>query len=280
MTEMEGETGLVNRCSRKEKKRPYNYFLMGLQETDSDVEERSTERPCKDPNCSFNRMGQQTGHSVSETELCGAEFSVFPPACPVCAPQHRLGESGDDEDSHSAMLDYSVYLNEQHNMVDCSQTRPVRPPVSPVAHRPVFFEPLPSSVTTIAPTMSSMINSLGCSSMTDTCSAISSKCSQVGSLWGPVRSAPRSPGWSNWDPVNAAAHLHLLGESLSLIGNHLQETNKTVCVSSSLSLLLDSLLCALAPLMGLTIQIPELKSCTQHTLASTLESIAYMMPGL
>uniref|UniRef100_A0A7N8YIB6 Uncharacterized protein n=1 Tax=Mastacembelus armatus TaxID=205130 RepID=A0A7N8YIB6_9TELE len=123
-----------------------------------------------------------------------------------------------------------------------------------------------SSVTTIAPTMSSMINSLGCSSMTDTCSAISSKCSQVGSLWGPVRSAPRSPGWSNWDPVNAAAHLHLLGESLSLIGNHLQETNKTVCVSSSLSLLLDSLLCALAPLMGLTIQIPELKSCTQHTL--------------
>jgi len=41
---------------------------------------------------------------------------------------------------------------------------------------------------------------------------------------------------------------------------------KVVSVSSSASLLLDSLLCALAPLIGLTAQIPELRSCTQHTL--------------
>ncbi|XP_047222585.1 HMG box-containing protein 4-like isoform X3 [Girardinichthys multiradiatus] len=55
---------------------------------------------------------------------------------------------------------------------------------------------------------------------------------------------------------------------------------KMVCMSSSLSLLLDSLLCALAPLMCLTTQIPELASCTEHALASALENVAYMMPGL
>ncbi|KAM9770693.1 uncharacterized protein hmgxb4b isoform 2-T2 [Menidia menidia] len=82
------------------------------------------------------------------------------------------------------------------------------------------------------------------------------------------------------DPVSAAAHLHLLGEALSLIGRHLQETNKMVCMSGTLSLLLDSLLCALAPLMCLTTQIPELTSDTECPLAPTLENIAYVMPGL
>ncbi|XP_024145760.1 HMG domain-containing protein 4 isoform X2 [Oryzias melastigma] len=85
---------------------------------------------------------------------------------------------------------------------------------------------------------------------------------------------------SSGDPVSAAAHLHLLGESLSLIGQHLQETNKMVCLSSSFSLLLDSMLCALAPLMSLTSQIPELSGCTDCTLASSLENFAYLMPGL
>ncbi|XP_027872683.1 uncharacterized protein hmgxb4b isoform X6 [Xiphophorus couchianus] len=55
---------------------------------------------------------------------------------------------------------------------------------------------------------------------------------------------------------------------------------KRVCMSGSLSLFLDTLLCALAPLMCLTTQIPELTSCTEHTLASTLENVAYLMPGL
>ncbi|XP_077381244.1 uncharacterized protein hmgxb4b [Festucalex cinctus] len=81
------------------------------------------------------------------------------------------------------------------------------------------------------------------------------------------------------DPICAAAHLHLLGEALSLIGHILKGTNKSVCVSRSLILLLDSLLCVLAPLMCLTSHIPELHSCTENILASTLENIAYMMPG-
>lgn len=43
---------------------------------------------------------------------------------------------------------------------------------------------------------------------------------------------------------------------------------KLVSVSNSLSLLLDSVLCALAPLTFLTAAIPELGSCTQHALVS------------
>ncbi|XP_057699823.1 uncharacterized protein LOC130920535 isoform X3 [Corythoichthys intestinalis] len=88
-----------------------------------------------------------------------------------------------------------------------------------------------------------------------------------------------SPRPSCSDPVNAAAHLHLLGEVLCLIGHLLNGTNKSVCLSRSLILLLDSLLCALAPLFCLTSQIPELQSCTEHIMDSTLENIAYIMPG-
>ncbi|XP_042160350.1 HMG box-containing protein 4-like [Oncorhynchus tshawytscha] len=82
------------------------------------------------------------------------------------------------------------------------------------------------------------------------------------------------------DPVNAAAHLQLLGESLSHIGHRLQGTKEMMAVSGSLSVLLDSLLCALAPLACLTSLVPELRSCPSHTLAETLDNIAYVMPGL
>ncbi|XP_032420120.1 uncharacterized protein hmgxb4b [Xiphophorus hellerii] len=105
-------------------------------------------------------------------------------------------------------------------------------------------------------------------------------CSFVADACAPFGSSSNCPCCSDHCPVSAAAHLHLLGESMSLIGSHLEETNKRVCMSGSLSLFLDSLLCALAPLMCLTTQIPELTSCTEHTLGSTLENVAYMMPGL
>ncbi|XP_008413686.1 uncharacterized protein hmgxb4b isoform X3 [Poecilia reticulata] len=108
------------------------------------------------------------------------------------------------------------------------------------------------------------------------CSFMADACAPFGS----ASSVHSYPCCSDHCPVSAAAHLHLLGESMSLIGSHLEETNKRVCMSGSLSLFLDSLLCALAPLMCLTTQIPELTSCTEHTLASTLENVAYVMPGL
>ncbi|XP_067314906.1 HMG box-containing protein 4-like isoform X2 [Pseudorasbora parva] len=82
------------------------------------------------------------------------------------------------------------------------------------------------------------------------------------------------------DPIDAAAHLQLLGESLSLIGRRLQETEGMVTVSGSLSVLLDSVLCALGPLTCLTTQVPELNGCPHHVLSNTLDNIAYVMPGL
>ncbi|CAL1588489.1 unnamed protein product [Knipowitschia caucasica] len=82
------------------------------------------------------------------------------------------------------------------------------------------------------------------------------------------------------DPIDAAAHLQLLGESLSLIGHRLQETEGMVAVSGSLSVLLDSILCALGPLTCLTAQIPQLNGCPRKVLSNTLDNIAYIMPGL
>ncbi|NWS68276.1 HMGX4 protein, partial [Crotophaga sulcirostris] len=82
------------------------------------------------------------------------------------------------------------------------------------------------------------------------------------------------------DPIDVAAHLQLLGESLSLIGHRLQETEGMVAVSGSLSVLLDSIICALGPLTCLTTQLPELNGCPKHVLSNTLDNIAYIMPGL
>ncbi|XP_068108174.1 HMG domain-containing protein 4 isoform X1 [Hyperolius riggenbachi] len=92
------------------------------------------------------------------------------------------------------------------------------------------------------------------------------------------------------EPIDVAAHLQLLGESLSLIGHRLQETEVMitpnpehpgmVAVSGSLSVLLDSILCALGPLVCLTSHVPQLNSCPKQVLSNTLDNIAYVMPGL
>ncbi|XP_041790069.1 uncharacterized protein LOC121604575 isoform X2 [Chelmon rostratus] len=240
---MDAEVGLESGLSQRENKRSLK---------DSMMDEEELERLYKEPKGLLNK--QHSGNSGAEPALYGAESSSFLPASPVCVPQARweirtggedfqdkllhlccTAEGSIDQASPSSMLEYLVYLDNQHNMADCPITTAITPPATPVSHRPYR----------------------------DT-----------------LRSTSRGPGCSKPDPVSAAAHLHLLGESLSLIGHHLQETNKMVSVSSSLSLLLDSLLCALAPLICLTTEIPELQSDTQHTLASTLENIAYVMPGM
>ncbi|XP_074555416.1 HMG box-containing protein 4 [Halichoeres trimaculatus] len=164
-------------------------------------------------------------------------------------------------------------------MAVCPSSRTTSLPVTPEAHRPCTVIPVPG------PVLYPMISS----PMAATYSPIPSMCSPISSAWDTLRPTTRSPGRFNQDPVRAAAHLHLLGESLFLIGQFLQETNKTVSVPGSLSLLLDSLLCALVPLISLTSQIPELRESAQHKLcycfvhlfkASTLENIDYLMPGL
>ncbi|XP_034935019.1 HMG box-containing protein 4 isoform X2 [Chelonus insularis] len=81
-------------------------------------------------------------------------------------------------------------------------------------------------------------------------------------------------------PVDVAAHLKLLGESLTIIGERLKEHEGQIAVSGSLSVLLDSLLCALGPLMCLTQQVPEIDGAEPEVLSQVLDNIAYIMPGL
>ncbi|XP_040002769.1 uncharacterized protein LOC120800608 isoform X2 [Xiphias gladius] len=217
-----------------------------LEEPESDVEEHGTTRPYKEPKGTLSKMRQQSGNSATEPDLYGAEFAGFLPAYPVCMPHDRWGDRGGgggediqddvlhscctaegsiDRASSSSMLEYLVYLDDQHNIADCTITRPVTPPVTPGTHRACPFIPLPSSVATVATTVSSIGNPAVSGPMTDTCTPISSMCSPTGSAWATLRSTSKSPGCSDRNPVSAAAHLHLLGESLSLIGHHLQETD-------------------------------------------------------
>ncbi|XP_074111583.1 uncharacterized protein LOC141535521 isoform X1 [Cotesia typhae] len=81
-------------------------------------------------------------------------------------------------------------------------------------------------------------------------------------------------------PVDVAAHLKLLGESLTIIGERLKEHEGQIAVSGSLSVLLDSLLCALGPLVCLTQQVPETDGAEPDMLSEMLDNIAYIMPGL
>ena len=53
-----------------------------------------------------------------------------------------------------------------------------------------------------------------------------------------------------------------------------------IAVQGSLSVLLDSLLCALGPLVCLTNQMPQLDGCPAEVHSSTLDNIAYFMPGI
>ncbi|XP_034716093.1 uncharacterized protein LOC117936802 isoform X3 [Etheostoma cragini] len=288
---MDGEAGPVCGGSQREKKRSCKDLMMEveeLEEPDSDFEECITKKLYKvdsgsaleEPEDLLNKKRKHSGKSEAEPELNGAESSGFLPAYPVCVSRDRWEEREAEEASTSSMLEYWVYPDNQHSMADCPITRTITSPATPVTHRPCPFTPVPSSVAAVDSTVCSVVNPMMSSPMTDTCSPNSSVCSPIRSALDTLSSTSTSPGCADQDPVSAAAHLHLLGESLSLIGHHLQESNKMVSMSSSLSLLLDSLLCALAPLICLTAQIPELRSCTQHTLASTLGNIAYVMPGL
>ena len=82
------------------------------------------------------------------------------------------------------------------------------------------------------------------------------------------------------EPLDCAAHLKLLGDSLSVIGAKLTEHEGQIAVSGSLSVLLDSLLCSIAPLLCLTQQVPELNGIPREKLTNMLDNIAYIMPGL
>ncbi|OWR45945.1 hypothetical protein KGM_204090 [Danaus plexippus plexippus] len=89
-------------------------------------------------------------------------------------------------------------------------------------------------------------------------------------------SSYRAPSCS---AAEVAAHLRLLGESLAIIGERLKEHEGQIAVSGSVSVLLDTLLCSLAPLVCVTRAIPAIAP-PQALLRDTLHNIAYIMPGL
>lgn len=92
---------------------------------------------------------------------------------------------------------------------------------------------------------------------------------------------PGSYKASGIEPIDAAAHLKLLGESLSVIGQRLTEHKGQIAVSGSLSVLLDSLLCAMGPLVCMTKQVAPLqRAIPDEKLIKILDNIAYIMPGL
>lgn len=81
-------------------------------------------------------------------------------------------------------------------------------------------------------------------------------------------------------PIDAAAHLKLLGDSLTVIGQRLIEHEGQLAVSGIYSVLLDTLLCAIGPLLCLTTEISGLEHLQTDVFKKTLDHIAYFMPGL
>ncbi|PIK55427.1 putative HMG domain-containing protein 4-like [Apostichopus japonicus] len=83
------------------------------------------------------------------------------------------------------------------------------------------------------------------------------------------------------DPIDVAAHLKLLGDSLTNVGRSLiKQASGETEVHGSVSVLMDSMLSAIAPLLCLTSQVDELSVIPRKTQSSLLENIAYIMPGL
>lgn len=108
-----------------------------------------------------------------------------------------------------------------------------------------------------------------------------------GGSTGRLRSPPPPPipmpvlRVTGTEPLDSAAHLKLLGESLKGLGQRLNERKGQIPVTGSLCVLLDSMLCAMAPLLCVTQQVPELQEAIpQETLNKMLDNIAYIIPGL
>ncbi|XP_047222584.1 uncharacterized protein LOC124868958 isoform X2 [Girardinichthys multiradiatus] len=239
--------------------------LKGLEQASLNAKQCRLKSPHKELNYSLTEKTQHAVYLPQDEWIIGDLETLQDNLLHQC---HTV-EGAVDQRRPNPSLECWVCLDNQRDMAYSHADRDISPSLPPVMICTDLQIPSPVRATA-GPELWSFI--------ADTCNPFGSSCSVHGSSWD--MSSSINPSSSGHYPVSAAAHLHLLGESLSLIGSHLEETDKMVCMSSSLSLLLDSLLCALAPLMCLTTQIPELASCTEHALASALENVAYMMPGL
>lgn len=80
-------------------------------------------------------------------------------------------------------------------------------------------------------------------------------------------------------PVDMAAHLQILGDALGAVGGALQQQS-SMTVNGAMSLLMDSMICALGPLICLTSFVPELKGMEVEEMSKTMDNISYILPGL
>lgn len=81
-------------------------------------------------------------------------------------------------------------------------------------------------------------------------------------------------------PVDTAAHLKLLGDSLMDIGQKIMQERIEPSATGAYCVLLDSLLCSMGALLCLTREIPGLEQLPGDSFAKTLDHIAYFMPCL
>lgn len=118
----------------------------------------------------------------------------------------------------SCVLDRWVYPNDQQQLAACSGAAPVTAAPAPRPWCPCAGAPAPGHE-------SESTQRFALNPLADTCSLRFSARRPVTLTWDPFRSTVGSSSCSQRDPVCAAAHLHLLGESLSLIGLHLRTTD-------------------------------------------------------
>jgi len=79
-------------------------------------------------------------------------------------------------------------------------------------------------------------------------------------------------------PIDSAAHLHIMGEHLVKLGDHIQSTG-SCNTSEVVPKVLDSLLCTIAPLLTLVKQVKGLEDAVPDSVFSNMyANIAHMMP--
>lgn len=120
--------------------------------------------------------------------------------------------------SQSCVLDCWVYPDEQHLLAACPGAAPVTAASAPLTCCPCAVTPAPGNGS--ESTLRFALNALA-----DTCSLDGCACGPITSTCDSLRPTVGSSSCSERDPVCAAAHLHLLGESLCLIGLHLRTTD-------------------------------------------------------
>lgn len=138
----------------------------------------------------------------------------------------------------SCVLDCWLYPDDRQQLAACSGAAPVTAAPAPPPWCPCAGAPAPGHESESTQTFA--LNPLA-----DTWSLSGSAARPNTLTWDPSRSPVGSSSCSERDPVCAAAHLHLLGESLCLIGLHLRTTDVSSMQRSCMCYCIVVVLCVL-----------------------------------